>query len=421
MIFETLSDKAYHKTPECPKRDKSSIKSNKRSRIDSPISKEVDAVYAELCDDNMVPKLPDVDPWDEWYSSNAIKPNELATSEDLDVNVNLPTNFYFNSKISAIIKINTSVNSDINFHTALIDSGAMISISHPAIAKYYNFQIYESQISFKLEFANSSTTKSKYYAIFGTLLGKVILTSEVNSTIISPTILSKRNIKFLLEKLAFSLLDNKNEIIYCNEIDQENTLPMANINDILNIIPGDFDCLTYQEPLLINNVSLEKLSKKVTIPPVTKQQFLSVIQLHERMNHVNPAIMSNAIRNNAWFGVTIDPTLIQKVFSHYDCEACALAKRNKLARQSGSQVPVLTVGSNISFDWVPVAENKNSYGVVAVGGYIGYFIFVCEATGFLVVFLTKKNNSEALVKFMDIVVTVYFGCLTDELWLAEPS
>ncbi len=73
MIFETLSDKAYHKTPECPKRDKSSIKSNKRSRIDSPISKEVDAVYAELCDDNMVPKLPDVDPWDEWYSSNAIK------------------------------------------------------------------------------------------------------------------------------------------------------------------------------------------------------------------------------------------------------------------------------------------------------------------------------------------------------------
>jgi len=87
-----------------------------------------------------------------------------------------------------------------------------------------------------------------------------------------------------------------------------------------------------------------------------------------------------------------DYKIIMKVFSHYDCEACVVSKRNKQARQLGSQVPVLVMGSHLSCDWDPVAEKSSRFNVPAIGGFIGYFLFVCEATAFYIAYLSKSQT-----------------------------
>jgi hypothetical protein len=81
---------------------------------------------------------------------------------------------------------------------------------------------------------------------------------------------------------------------------------------------------------------MNKLAKRAKLPRATKEEFMEVIRLHERMNHMASHIMAMAIRNGAWTGALIPAATIERVFKHYDCEACKLAKARKELSQLGS-------------------------------------------------------------------------------------
>jgi hypothetical protein len=55
-----------------------------------------------------------------------------------------------------------------------------------------------------------------------------------------------------------------------------------------------------------------------------------------------------------------------------------------------NQIPYMTFGTCLSADWVP------STGDAAIGGYIGYFIFVDLATGFICVFYCSQSGFAGL-------------------------
>ncbi len=73
------------------------------------------------------------------------------------------------------------------------------------------------------------------------------------------------------------------------------------------------------------------------------------------------------------------------MFRHYDCEACAKAKRNKEAVQIGTQIPVASIGVCLSVDRVPVNTPD-------LGGHTGFYSIVDEAKGYLLIFLDKKYD-----------------------------
>jgi len=109
---------------------------------------------------------------------------------------------------------------------------------------------------------------------------------------------------------------------------------------------------------------------------------------------MNPARMASAIRAGAWTGIlNTKPYIIENVFRHYHCEACELAKRNEAVRQTGHQIPIQTMGSHISVDYIPVHCTENSKEPKAFGDYVGYFLFRCKATGFMAAYLTKTKST----------------------------
>ena len=78
-------------------------------------------------------------------------------------------------------------------------------------------------------------------------------------------------------------------------------------------------------PQYIGSLTLNKLANRFTEAPVTKDQYLSVIRFHERMGHLNPAVLSKALRSNAWVCKDqISPAIIYKVFRSYNCVACGV-------------------------------------------------------------------------------------------------
>jgi len=78
---------------------------------------------------------------------------------------------------------------------------------------------------------------------------------------------------------------------------------------------------------------------------------------------------------------------MDRVFLHYECEACALGRRNKPETPGGSQVKSVIVGETLSFDFVPSAIN----GCI----FIGYYCVVCVATGFIHIIIVKSLNATA--------------------------
>jgi hypothetical protein len=179
--------------------------------------------------------------------------------------------------------------------------------------------------------------------------------------------LSYRGIKSLVEFENFSFLDNDNKVIFKAKVDYEIGLPILKIKDILDLDEKDFNFINYINKSDINSLSIKNMIKNRKNKVITKEEFNEAVYLHERMNHANPSVMSRSIKNNAWTGVKADWRTIDKIFYHYQCESCAMAKWNKEAIQIGLQIPVTkSIGSHISGDRVPFSS-------LIFGDYTGYY------------------------------------------------
>jgi hypothetical protein len=179
------------------------------------------------------------------------------------------------------------------------------------------------------------------------------------------------------------LLDRNQKVIYHQDFEDNGDIPKVEINSISDLDAEEYDIGPPDRS--VSKFTQYSSSRKKRMGPVTKKEYEMVIQLHNCLGHMNPAKMSQAIREGAWYGVEISPTSMDRVFLHYDCEACALGRRPETPR--GSQVKSVIVGETLSFDFVPLAIN----GCI----FIGYYCVVCVATGFIHIIIVKSLNATA--------------------------
>ena len=121
---------------------------------------------------------------------------------------------------------------------------------------------------------------------------------------------------------------------------------------------------------------------------IPKENVLQVLWLHRCMNHPSSQVMANAIRNGSWIGVpnNITPELIETIFDKLDCPACEIAKRHKPPTPLGSGIKCIIPGQSLSVDY------KGPISPTAYGGFKGFYIYVCEATGMIKIFLVKLKS-----------------------------
>ena len=120
--------------------------------------------------------------------------------------------------------------------------------------------------------------------------------------------------------------------------------------------------------------------------------------LHKRMGHPSRQVMMKAISHNAWTGIPVGltPDVIDSVFHHIECTACALGKRNRLPREKGSGIHPVHPGHTLSFDYQPVTTPS-------ITGHTGYFLFKCLCSGYRHAVLTKSKDTAHL---KDAIISV---------------
>ena len=124
--------------------------------------------------------------------------------------------------------------------------------------------------------------------------------------------------------------------------------------------------------------------------------------LHKRLGHPSRQVMMKAISNKAWMGIPqgLTPAIIDSVFHHLDCTACALGKRNRLPREKGSGIHPIDVGHTLSFDYQPVTSPS-------ITGHTGYFLFKCLFSGFRHAVLVKSKDRKTLIEATKQVTAFY--------------
>jgi hypothetical protein len=135
-----------------------------------------------------------------------------------------------------------------------------------------------------------------------------------------------------------------------------------------------------------------------TKPFLSSRKVLEILWLHKRLGHPSRATMINAIQNNAWQNIppTITPQDINIVFTHVQCTACALGKRNKLPVNVGSGISPTSPGHTISFDYQPVTTKS-------ITGHTGYFLFKCLYSGFRYSAFVTSKSAASLISSLDSV------------------
>jgi hypothetical protein len=113
--------------------------------------------------------------------------------------------------------------------------------------------------------------------------------------------------------------------------------------------------------------------------------------------------MCDAIDNQLWVNTPtyLTSTIINAVMNKQPCTACELAKRNKLAVQSGSGILPPSVGHTISVDY------QGRINPISVRGYNGYFLFLDLLSKYLIVVLTRGKSAEIFLDALHMVLLFY--------------
>jgi hypothetical protein len=121
------------------------------------------------------------------------------------------------------------------------------------------------------------------------------------------------------------------------------------------------------------------------------------------MNHISRQSIVTCMRNGHWRGLPegLTADIVDKVLNDQPCTACALGKRNKLNRQTGSQVGPVHPGECLSADYI------GKISPVSVRGFNGFYLFKCLFSEYLHVFLTNTKSGEMFALCIEEVVRFY--------------
>jgi hypothetical protein len=278
----------------------------------------------------------------------------------------------------------------------MLDTGANLSISHPQLATMLGVTPIDWPRPIPIRYGNSSDDVSKQYIDLGPLLGRVALVESAQSTIITKKALLKCGLSIVLrsDHVCRLIRESTEEVVFelaLADPDDFFMIPLqvllppsmrVHLNTYLNGSPSSDGPGDTSLAVQVNG--------RRALPVVTAAEIDAVMSLHQRMYHPSSAVMAQALRDGAWTGVDISPTLVERVFNHRDCLFCALGKMKRVPRLSGSRVkPVF--GDEISVDYLPIST-------VARGNFKGAYVLVERASGYAWAYLTRTNNANWFVK-----------------------
>jgi len=243
---------------------------------------------------------------------------------------------------------------------AILDTGASIPVIPPKVADDLQLKIITLDSPIRVTMANGSAEYVTNIADLGPIIGHAVVLPSATQTLIGlgPLMELGYEVHFSLSGVGLFL---NNKLIYKGIYDRDRRLFQINLKDL--IIPT---LPSHQPPLSDDNgvyssipvhvfdtvanssVPQEKNATKKrpkrssdrqtdTIDPIMVKEAL---WLHKRLGHPSRQVMMKAISNQSWTGIPqgLTPAIIDSVFHHLDCTACALGKRNRLPREKGSGI-----------------------------------------------------------------------------------
>ena len=281
----------------------------------------------------------------------------------------------------------------------MLDSGANIMCTNEQTAIALNRQIKYYQNSIKINFGGLHKVECTTYANFGKILGNVAIIQQLPTTLV-PTIpfldkgfviIYMKGRSFILSKnghIITTATQNKDGLFYFDLepiVNFENLEEGGEIKTVNDLIEG-LKLISSEAngcEILESKVHASRRDKRIP-----KESVLQVLWLHRCMNHPSAQTMANAIRNGSWIGIpdNITPALVETIFDKLDCPACEMGKRHKAPIPLGSGIKSIIPGQSLSVDY------KGPINPSAYGGFKGFFIFVCDATSMIKIYLVKLKS-----------------------------
>ena len=220
---------------------------------------------------------------------------------------------------------------------------------------------------------------------------------------------------FLQNKLIYKeTYDSKRKLFQINIMDlilpssppdhpqiSDDLLVGANIRLRLSNDASDEDA-SADPPAVTEPIAPKKKKNEKQTDTIHPDLIKEALWLHKRMGHPSRQVMMKSIAHNAWTGIPtgLTPAIIDSVFHHIECTACALGKRNRLPREKGTGIHPVQPGHTLSFDYQPVTTPS-------ITGHTGYFLFKCLCSGYRHAVLTKSKDSTNLKQAITAVTGWY--------------
>lgn len=323
------------------------------------------------------------------YWDNYLTENHAADDASLDTPQymfdHIPDE-YGGGTINMMCSDSTSPSSLSAEHEALKvlqDSGANICAAPPILAQILGVPIHQWSTPFTVVFGNKSTATSHYYLELGPILDRVAIVDSCINTILSVSALNLRKYDVLFSRdLHCYVWDEENKLVIRQRMDMDNRLYYVDVRSFLSPYPNRL------------TAHVSAMRRKVSIP---REHVAKVVKLHDCLHHAaSAAVMARALRSGAWPNVDVDPTIVEQVFLHRDCVPCLLGKLNHLPRSMGSRIPPSAIATSVSVDFKPVTP-------IAIGGFIGFYLFVETTVLYKIAVLTKVHDSSALLAAVQAV------------------
>ena len=296
---------------------------------------------------------------------------------------------------------------------ALLDTGASIPVIPVQVAIDLQLPLTSLIKPTRVRMANGAIELIHQVADLGPIIGFAGVLKSATQTLIGLGPLMDKGFEVHFAKSGVGIFLH-NKLIYKGTYDSERKLFQINIMDLIlpssppqypqisddlmvaSIIPLRVSNDTSDEEDPAGKVGDKAPSRRKrknekqteTIDPVMIKEAL---WLHKRMGHPSCQVMMKSIAHNAWTGIPagLTPAIIDSVFRHIECTACALGKRNRLPREKGTGIHPVQPGHTLSFDYQPVTTPS-------ITGHTGYFLFKCLCSGYRHAILTKSKDSANL-------------------------
>ena len=337
---------------------------------------------------------------------------------------------------STIFKVDThSAHFTEDAHVALLDTGASIPVIPLHVVSDLQLALITLDNPTRVSMANGAIEHIHQVVDLGPIIGFAAVLKSATQTLIGLGPLMEQGYEVHFAKTGVGIFLH-NKLIYKGFYDPKRKLFQINIMDL--ILPSSPpDQPQIQEAMLIgSNIPLRLSSddkgnsdndNEETGVPVTSRKkrinerqtetidpamIKEALWLHKRMGHPSRQVMMKAIAHHAWTGIPVGltPSIIDSVFHHIECTACALGKRNRVPREKGTGIHPVHPGHTLSFDYQPVSTPS-------ITGHTGYFLFKCLCSGYRHAVLTNSKGTIALKEAIASVIKWYkkYGFIVSKL------